>query len=121
MRIRALIIDHQRYFTRQGDRVALYGAIGAQGGPYSVDIDNGSVSTFTAQQMISDPNTSLANYLSGQLLFYADSLTSGNHTVTVTSNLVSPTQDLTIDYAIVDGTLNSVPGGTAPSSSSTTS
>jgi hypothetical protein len=99
----------------------LYGAIGSQGGPYSVNIDDGSVSTFTAQQMISDPNTPLANYLSGQMLFYADSLTPGNHTVIFTSNLVSPIQDLAIDYAIVDGTVNSVPSGTAPSSSSTTS
>ncbi|KAJ7908227.1 hypothetical protein B0H13DRAFT_1617759 [Mycena leptocephala] len=106
-------------FSFAGDRIALYGAIGSQGGPYSVNIDDGSVSTFTAQQMISDPNTPLANYLSGQLLFYADSLTPGNHTVIFTSNLVSPTQDLTIDYAIVDGTLNSVPGGTAPPHSTT--
>jgi hypothetical protein len=85
-----------------------------------VQIDNGNVSTFTAQQMISDPNTPLANYLAGQLLFYADSLTLGNHTVTVASNVVSPTQDVAIDYAIV-GETNSVPSGAAPSSSSTPS
>ncbi|KAF7340293.1 hypothetical protein MVEN_01948400 [Mycena venus] len=109
--------------TFTGDRVALYGAIGAQGGPYSVHIDNGSVaSTFTTYQMISDPNTPLPNYLAGQLLFYADSLPPGDHTVTLTSNLASTTQDLTIDYAIVDGSLNSVPtSGSSTSSTASTS
>ncbi|KAF8175633.1 hypothetical protein K438DRAFT_1979534 [Mycena galopus ATCC 62051] len=112
--------DAKVTFSFTGDRVALYGAIGVQGGPYSVQIDDGNVSTFTAQQMISDPNTPLANYLSGQLLLYADSLALGNHTVTVASNVVSPTQDVAIDYAIV-GETNSVPSGAAPSLSSTPS
>ncbi|KAJ6569112.1 hypothetical protein B0H19DRAFT_1134643 [Mycena capillaripes] len=94
-------------FSFAGDRVGLYGSIGSQGGPYSVHIDNGSLSTSTTKQTISDPNTPLANYLAQQLLFYADGLGAGNHTVTVTSNLVSSgTQDLNLDYAVVDGTLN---------------
>ncbi|KAJ7751914.1 hypothetical protein DFH07DRAFT_524091 [Mycena maculata] len=94
-------------FSFKGDRVALYGAIGSLGGPYTVQIDNGSVSHYTAQSLVSDATTPLPNYLAGQLLFYADSLSSGNHMVTITANPGSPTQDLTMDYAIVDGTLNS--------------
>ncbi|KAJ6461427.1 hypothetical protein C8R45DRAFT_1028393 [Mycena sanguinolenta] len=103
-------------FSFAGDRVSLYGAIGAQGGPYTVQIDGGTLSTFTARQNISDPNIALANYLSGQLLFYASNLGLGNHTVTVTATELSAGEGLSIDYAIVDGTLNSVPG---PISSST--
>ncbi|KAF7340402.1 hypothetical protein MVEN_01959700 [Mycena venus] len=102
-------------FSFVGDRVALYGAIGTQGGPYSVHVDSGSASTFTAQQMIADPNTGMANYLADQLLFYADSLAPGKHTVTFTSDLITSNQDLTIDYAIVDGTLNSADGSAPPS------
>ncbi|KAJ7790432.1 hypothetical protein B0H14DRAFT_2939863 [Mycena olivaceomarginata] len=83
-----------------GDRVGLYGSIGVQGGPYTVRVDNGA---------IADPNTSLADYLAGQMLFYADGLVAGNHTLTVTSNLGS----LGIDYAIIDGTLK--PSPTNPS------
>ncbi|KAJ7836787.1 hypothetical protein B0H14DRAFT_1119779 [Mycena olivaceomarginata] len=92
-----------------GDRVGLYGSIGVQGGPYTVRVDNGSVSNFTSKRRIADPNTSLADYLAGQMLFYADGLVAGNHTLTVTSNLGS----LGIDYAIIDGTLK--PSPTNPS------
>ncbi|KAJ7449409.1 hypothetical protein B0H11DRAFT_2078595 [Mycena galericulata] len=94
-------------FSFMGDRVALYGAIGSQGGPYSVAIDNGTPSSLTAQRLVSDATTPVPNYLPGQMLFYADSLSLGNHTITVTANPTSPTQDISIDYAIVDGTLNS--------------
>jgi hypothetical protein len=93
----------------QGDRVGLYGSIGVQGGPYTVRVDNGSVSNFTSKRRIADPNTSLADYLAGQMLFHADGLVAGNHTLTVTSNLGS----LGIDYAIIDGTLK--PSPTNPS------
>ncbi|KAF8152837.1 hypothetical protein K438DRAFT_1987703 [Mycena galopus ATCC 62051] len=103
-------------FSFMGDRVALYGAIGSQGGAYNVQIDGDAVSTFTAQQMISDPNTPLPSYLSNQLLFYADNLPAGKHTAIVTSD-VSPTEDFRIDYAIADGTLNSA--STAPSNTTT--
>ncbi|KAJ7857108.1 hypothetical protein B0H14DRAFT_3448075 [Mycena olivaceomarginata] len=92
-----------------GDRVGLYGSIGVQGGPYTVRVDNGSVSNFTSKRRIADPNTSLADYLAGQMLFYTDGLVAGNHTLTVTSNLGS----LGIDYAIIDGTLK--PSPTNPS------
>ncbi|KAJ6484048.1 hypothetical protein C8R45DRAFT_1099212 [Mycena sanguinolenta] len=99
--------DATAMFSFAGDRVALYGAIGGQGGPYSVQIDGGSISSFTARQNISDPDTSLPNYLSKQLLFYASGLGLGNHTVTVVSSILASGQDVSIDYAIVDGTLNS--------------
>ncbi|KAJ7458925.1 hypothetical protein FB451DRAFT_1507056 [Mycena latifolia] len=91
------------HFTFVGNRVALYGTIGPQGGLYTVQVDDANASTFTAQSMLLGPT-----YLANQMLFYADSLPPGNHTVTITSNLVSPTQALILDYAVVDGTLNSI-------------
>ncbi|KAF7348049.1 hypothetical protein MSAN_01757300 [Mycena sanguinolenta] len=114
-------------FSFAGDRVALYGAIGAQGGPYNVQIDGGTPSSFTAKQNIFDPNTALPNYLSSQLLFYASNLGMGNHSITVTAIDLSAGESVSIDYAIVDGTLNSVPGPitsstpTSPSSTPSTS
>ncbi|KAJ6477955.1 hypothetical protein DFH09DRAFT_1467529 [Mycena vulgaris] len=107
-------------FTFTGDRVALYGAIGSQGAPYTVQIDNASGSSFNAQRKISSSSAPLSDYLASQMLFYTDNLQPGNHTVTITANLVSPTQDFTIDYAVVDGTVNTIPSGvTIPTQSST--
>ncbi|KAJ7687615.1 hypothetical protein B0H17DRAFT_1203507 [Mycena rosella] len=101
-------------FAFVGDRVALYGAIGSQGGLYTVQVDNGSVSTFNT-------NIDVTFELSaGQMIFYANSLPPGNHTVTVTAKPVSVTQGLTIDYAIVDGTQNSVTSPTPTPHSGTT-
>ncbi|KAJ7461357.1 hypothetical protein B0H11DRAFT_2056877 [Mycena galericulata] len=108
-------------FSFMGDRVALYGAIGSQGGPYSIAIDNGTPTSLTAQRLVSDATTPVPNYLAGQILFYADSLSLGNHTITVTANPTSPTQDISIDYAIVDGTLNSNTTSASPSNSQTLS
>ncbi|KAJ7458886.1 hypothetical protein FB451DRAFT_1272767 [Mycena latifolia] len=90
-------------FVFTGDRVALYGTIGPQGGPYSVQLDDANALTLTSQSKLLGPT-----YLADQILFYADTLPPGNHTVTITSNLVSPTQAFIIDYAVVDGTLNSI-------------
>ncbi|KAJ7462954.1 hypothetical protein FB451DRAFT_1139768 [Mycena latifolia] len=94
--------------TFMGDRVALYGALGAQGGPYTVQVDGGSPPTFNSQTLISNTVNS-KNYLPAQMIFYVDSLPLGKHTVTVTAKPTSATQGLTIDYAIVDGTVNSTP------------
>ncbi|KAJ7612707.1 hypothetical protein FB45DRAFT_843274 [Roridomyces roridus] len=95
-------------FSFNGDRVALYGAIGAQGGPIQVQIDNSStVGKYTTNQMVTDTTAPVAQYLAGQMLFYADHLGSGEHHITVTANPASPAQDLSIDYAVVDGTVNS--------------
>ncbi|KAF8192282.1 hypothetical protein K438DRAFT_1970092 [Mycena galopus ATCC 62051] len=90
--------------TFAGDRVALYGAIGGLGAPFTAQVDNGTVRTLTAQQSISD--NAGENYLPNQLIFYADGLTSGNHTVVLSSQPVSVTQGLTIDYALVDARVN---------------
>jgi hypothetical protein len=81
----------------------LYGTIGSQGGPYSVQLDDANPLTFSSQSQLLGPT-----YLADQMLFYADSLPPGNHTVTITAKLVSPTQAFIIDYAVADGTLNSI-------------
>ncbi|KAJ7268944.1 hypothetical protein C8J57DRAFT_1716979 [Mycena rebaudengoi] len=90
-----------------GDRVALYGPISVSGGNYSVQVDNTSYVGFTSHRLNLGVN-SLAN----QMLFYADSLPAGNHTVTVTTGSLSA-QAVVLSYAVVDGNLNSVPASTA--------
>ncbi|KAJ6517850.1 hypothetical protein DFH09DRAFT_940071 [Mycena vulgaris] len=95
----------------QGDRVALYGPIGSQGGNYSVQIDNINYGGFTAQRAnLGTP------FLANQMLFYADSLPAGNHTATVTAGSLT-TQAVVLSYAVVDGMLNSIPAATSGSPS----
>ncbi|KAJ7462952.1 hypothetical protein FB451DRAFT_1266410 [Mycena latifolia] len=98
------LFDATATLTFMGDRVALYGALGAQGGPYTVQVDDGRPLHFNSQTLIAN-----SNYLAAQMIFYVDSLSPGTHTVTVSAKATSATQGLTIDYAIVDGTVNSTP------------
>ncbi|KAJ7931180.1 hypothetical protein B0H13DRAFT_1858045 [Mycena leptocephala] len=107
----------------QGDRVALYGAVGVQGGDYTVQLDNEPFQNFTEYRNISSPIT--GSWLPDQLIFYADGLNpGGNHTVTLVSQSTSP-QVFILNYAIVDGDfindLASTPASssTVPSQSST--
>nr|GAT55175.1 predicted protein [Mycena chlorophos] len=90
-----------------GDRVAVYGAIGAQGAPFTAQLDGGSSNKYTQQQSISD--TPSENYLPSQLIYYADGLSDGNHTLVLSSASNSSVQVFTIDYALVDGTANQAP------------
>jgi hypothetical protein len=103
----------------QGDRVAVYGAIGTAGGPFCAQIDGGPVQDLTTLQNLA----ALQNYLPEQLIFSADSLPSGNHILKLISKPVGPGQGLSIDYAVVDRTANNVSSAspTFPSSSEYTS
>ncbi|KAJ7482479.1 hypothetical protein FB451DRAFT_1555585 [Mycena latifolia] len=62
--------------TFMGDRVALYGALGARGGPYTVQVDGSSPFTFTSQTLISNTVNS-KNYLPAQMIFPVNSLPLG--------------------------------------------
>ncbi|KAJ7617186.1 hypothetical protein FB45DRAFT_1034480 [Roridomyces roridus] len=90
-----------------GDRVALYGAVGDIGGPYSVSIDGGSPALYSSKTKILHGGN-----LTQQMIFYADHLPAGNHTLTLTSEASSSSDFISIDFAIVDGTVNT--GATAP-------
>ncbi|KAJ7189680.1 hypothetical protein GGX14DRAFT_408611 [Mycena pura] len=101
-------------FSFMGDRIALYGAIGGQAAPFTAQVDNGPIRSLTEMQSISDEATE--DYLPNQLIYYADSLGAGNHTIFLKSQSSSPSQTLSIDYALVDGNDN-----TASSTSSSPS
>ncbi|KAJ7826444.1 hypothetical protein B0H13DRAFT_1918165 [Mycena leptocephala] len=96
-----------------GDRVALYGAVGVQGGGYTVQLDDKPFQSFTEQRNIPSPRS----WLPDQLIFYVDGLDpGGNHTVTLVSQSTSP-QVFILSFAIVDGNLNNNFTSTPPSSS----
>ncbi|KAF7375602.1 hypothetical protein MSAN_00448800 [Mycena sanguinolenta] len=86
--------------TFKGDRIALFGAIGSQFGSYSVQVDGGPASNFSAAGALLN-----STYLAGQMLFYADHLSGDDHTITVAA-ATSGGQLFSLDYAIVDGTVN---------------
>ncbi|KAJ7033177.1 hypothetical protein C8F04DRAFT_631972 [Mycena alexandri] len=88
-------------FSFAGDRVALYGPIGANGWNYNARLDGRQPWNLRGKSDVSLPN---------QLLFYADSLDLGNHTVTVAGMF-------NLDHAIVDGTLNNPTSASPPSAS----
>ncbi|KAJ7221777.1 hypothetical protein C8J57DRAFT_1594011 [Mycena rebaudengoi] len=107
-------------FSFSGDRVDVYGAIGNIGGPFTAQIDDRPVRDLTAEQKLLPAGQ---NFLADQLIFSADSLSSGNHTLKLISRPVGSPQGLAIDYAVVDGTANNVSSAspTLPSSSEYTS
>ncbi|KAF7343026.1 hypothetical protein MVEN_01732800 [Mycena venus] len=96
--------------TFQGDRVALYGAIGSEFGLYTVQLDGGNASSFSAAGAMLNSTNYQTNppytYLPRQMLFYADNLSGGNHTL-IFAVPPDSIQTISVDYAIVDGTLNS--------------
>ncbi|KAF7348506.1 hypothetical protein MVEN_01368100 [Mycena venus] len=55
-------------FSFKGDRVALYGAVGPQGGEYTTQLDDGPLQTLTEQRNFTK------GFLPNQLIFYADGL-----------------------------------------------
>ncbi|KAJ7255238.1 hypothetical protein C8J57DRAFT_1345832 [Mycena rebaudengoi] len=95
-------------FSFSGDRVALYGVTGTSGGPFTAQIDNGTTWNLTTQQTLVVLDPQAENDLVNQLIFYADSLPPGHHILKLVSKPESPTQGLAIDYAIVDGSANSM-------------
>ncbi|KAJ6506154.1 hypothetical protein C8R47DRAFT_1209365 [Mycena vitilis] len=82
-----------------------------QGGLYTAQLDDSPVSTFSAEG-----NMLNSSYLAGQMLFYASNLSAGAHTLKMGALPASTVQLFSIDYAIVDGTLNSPSSPPASSS-----
>ena len=83
--------------TFSGDTVQIFGTVGPKDAPYSVQLDNGSLSTFNATK-----------YKAYQqiLLYYADNLGPGSHNVKITNKPALPGESLNINYALVDVTLS---------------
>ncbi|EGO00224.1 hypothetical protein SERLA73DRAFT_52082 [Serpula lacrymans var. lacrymans S7.3] len=79
-------------FTVSSDVISLYGTVGPQNGPYSVQLDGGGAETFNATAFMYYPQT---------MLYHADNLGSGSHQLTVTNLPAQNGQYLNIDYAEV--------------------
>ncbi|EGO00238.1 hypothetical protein SERLA73DRAFT_180711 [Serpula lacrymans var. lacrymans S7.3] len=79
-------------YTFTGDAISLYGTVGPQNGPYSVQLDGGGAETFNATAFMYYPQT---------MLYHADNLGSGSHQLLVTNLPAQNGQYLNIDYAQV--------------------
>jgi hypothetical protein len=79
-------------YSFTGDSVALYGSVGPDHAPYSVQIDGGPMANFSATKN---------NYLPHSLLYRADNLGAGSHSLVMQNQQISSGQVLEIDYAIV--------------------
>ncbi|KAJ7255201.1 hypothetical protein C8J57DRAFT_1345733 [Mycena rebaudengoi] len=95
-------------FTFSGDRIALVGAIGGGGGPFTAQVDNGPVWNLTMQN---------EKYSAEQVVFSADGFSSGSHTLKVVAQ-PGEKQIVALDYAIVDAKANgnTVTSASAPQS-----
>jgi len=110
------VSDGTATFTFSGDRIALLGAIGQGGGPFTAQVDNGPVWNLTTQN---------EKYSAEQVIFSADGYSSGNHTVKIVAQ-PGEKQIVAIDYAIVDAkangdTVTSASASSLPESTSTMS
>ncbi|KAF4590614.1 hypothetical protein EYR40_009209 [Pleurotus pulmonarius] len=75
------------------EMISIYGTVGPRNAPYMVQLDDKSLLFYNATRTFYTPQT---------LLFFADNLGSGNHTLTLSSvQGLSPGMVLEIDYAEV--------------------
>lgn len=79
--------------TFTGDAIQIFGSVGPDNAPYSVELDGGSPVTYNA--------TKLSDYQQ-VLLYYADNLGPGQHNVQMTNNPAVSGQTLNLDYALID-------------------
>ncbi|KAG6860614.1 hypothetical protein C0995_009368 [Termitomyces sp. Mi166 len=85
-----------------GDAVALYGSVGPDNGPYSIQLDNGTSKDYSA-------NTK--TYTAQSLLYYGSNIGPGNHSLTI----INQANDLfEIDYAVKKAIDVSTPTPTRP-------
>lgn len=80
-------------YTFTGAAVAIFGPVGPQGAPYSVQLDNGPPTNYSSSKQFYHPQT---------MLFQAGNISSGTHTVRLTSEAWNNSAlTLAIDYAEV--------------------
>ncbi|KAJ7188301.1 hypothetical protein C8R46DRAFT_1242606, partial [Mycena filopes] len=80
------------YTFEVGDGVSLYGPVGPAGSPFSVSVDGGNPTGYTANKQFFHPQV---------LLYAATNLGAGQHTVKVAYEPKQPGQIFAIDYAEV--------------------
>jgi hypothetical protein len=74
-----------------GIAATIYGALGPSQGPYSVQLDGGSVVNYTASN---------GNFFPQQILWHATGLDAGQHLVRLSNMPTTTGQGLSIDYAV---------------------
>ncbi|KAL0952764.1 hypothetical protein HGRIS_006992 [Hohenbuehelia grisea] len=94
------------FLNFSGESVTLYGATGPNAAPYAVQLDGGSVTSFNATTDAYTPQV---------ILFHADNLSPGSHSVRLTNTPSTMGQSSSIDYALVRGASST---GTSPNASS---
>lgn len=77
-------------YTFQGEGMSLYGPVGPDGAAYSVQLDGTAPLNFTSNKEV--PKTQV-------LLYHANNLPSGMHTLRVTGQPAIAGQSLSVDYA----------------------
>lgn len=82
-------------YTFTGPSVSLFGPIGPEYSPYTVQIDGGAIVNYSAQSQ---------NFIPQAMLFYADNLSSGQHTVKVSYQPSENGQLFAVDYASTSST-----------------
>jgi hypothetical protein len=76
-----------------GAAVAIYGPVGPQGAPYSVQLDSGATTNYSSSKQSYQPQT---------MLFQAGGLSNGAHTLRLRSEAWNNSAlTLGIDYALV--------------------
>ncbi|KAL0952765.1 hypothetical protein HGRIS_006993 [Hohenbuehelia grisea] len=81
-----------------GESVTVFGAIGPTSAPYTVELDGEAPSSYNATKDLYTPQV---------MLYHTDNLSSGDHTLKLTSAPANSGQALSIDYALVRGLINS--------------
>ncbi|KAI6099323.1 hypothetical protein EDD16DRAFT_1764929 [Pisolithus croceorrhizus] len=76
----------------QGEMVTLFGATSTSTGPYTVQLDGGSVSNYNGTAFLP---------FYGVTLYHADNLGPGQHSLTIANVPAATGQQLCIDYALV--------------------
>jgi hypothetical protein len=94
-------------YTFTGPSVSLFGPIGPSYSPYTVQIDDGTIVNYSAKN---------DNFIPQVMLFYADNLSSGQHTVKVSYQPSQDGQLFAVDYASTSSTqsLGGIPLSAAP-------
>lgn len=92
--------------------MSVFGAVGPSQGPYSVQVDGGSVTNYTALS---------TGFQAQSLLYLADGLSDGQHTVRIANAPSKAGQALSIDYAIVTAVQAPIVTSASPTTSPTSS
>ncbi len=80
-------------YSFNGSAATVFGALGPTQGPYSVQLDGGPATNYTAKN---------AEFIPQQILYHVTGLTAGTHAVRIYNTPSTAGQALSIDYAVAD-------------------